>query len=705
MNTQSIAEEILGAIDWQSPTQGYCDCPGKQFHTTANGKRDCKVMIDSAPTITCFHASCSLEVEKATTLLRSRIGKEEWKNRPSMTPGKFIKRVPMDAPSTLTTPVQHMHNLDEIITTDQGEDIPPPMEDGTRKLLKAVFKHDDVVAICGATMDESGKKEIPDGGGLTLSRDEWLAKLDSKGGNINSFYSSSMGCGVYIRINPMKDGGVGDKDVTAYRHALIEFDNLSIAEQWRIYRHYKIPCAAIIHSGGKSLHAWVKVEASDLNEYRERVNYLYKLFEQHNPDTKNINPSRFSRIPGCRRFGGRQELLAINVGANGWNEWMQIRDLDAAPKPKGLKYYANLDTSNDASCVIGFDERADGRTVTTRYLCEGKSAWLLGPSGVGKSSLVAEFAIGWARGKPVFGIRPREPLKSLIIQAENDDHDIGEMLQGVIRANCLTPEQIDDLDSRVLFLTEIRRSGDSFIAWLNNVVAAHEPDILWVDPLLSFAGINVSDQQQVTHFLRTCLNPMLETAKVVMIGVHHTGKPKSVKETANWTAIDYAYSGLGSSEMVNWARAVMVVKPVTSSQFELKLAKRGKRAGAKDLKGNPTNELWIEHALHGIKWVQIDAPKAEGEDEAGGEGNDRKKPAKVKPAQKMASLNLHQILWAIPSGGISPKDLSKQLEQVAMEAAISLTAAQIKRQVLPLLVDNGKLAVVKGCKYIKGPNA
>jgi hypothetical protein len=46
------------------------------------------------------------------------------------------------------------------------------------------------------------------------------------------------------------------------------------------------------------------------------------------------------------------------------------------------------------------------------------------------------------------------------------------------------------------------------------------------------------------------------------LALHHTGKPKTLKETKNWTDIDYAYSGLGSSELVNWARAVMVLKPL-----------------------------------------------------------------------------------------------------------------------------------------------
>ena len=54
-----MAEQILGAIDWQTEVSGFCRCPGEAFHTSGNGKKDCRVNVDGAPTIFCFHASCA----------------------------------------------------------------------------------------------------------------------------------------------------------------------------------------------------------------------------------------------------------------------------------------------------------------------------------------------------------------------------------------------------------------------------------------------------------------------------------------------------------------------------------------------------------------------------------------------------------------------------------------------------------------------
>jgi len=74
---QRIATELLGAINWQSETEGYCVCPNQAAHTTGNGARDCKVWLGEIPTISCFHNSCRGVIEGLNFTLRSRIGKAE----------------------------------------------------------------------------------------------------------------------------------------------------------------------------------------------------------------------------------------------------------------------------------------------------------------------------------------------------------------------------------------------------------------------------------------------------------------------------------------------------------------------------------------------------------------------------------------------------------------------------------------------------
>jgi Protein of unknown function (DUF3987)/VirE N-terminal domain len=72
-----IAEEILGEIDWESETRGYLPCPGKHLHTAADKDHDCRIDLDGAPTLHCFHDSCSGIVAGVNHELRSRIGIDE----------------------------------------------------------------------------------------------------------------------------------------------------------------------------------------------------------------------------------------------------------------------------------------------------------------------------------------------------------------------------------------------------------------------------------------------------------------------------------------------------------------------------------------------------------------------------------------------------------------------------------------------------
>jgi putative DNA primase/helicase len=74
---QQVANELLGPINWTSEDQGYCTCPGKRLHTTADGDRDCRVCVDSVPTIHCFHNNCRVIVTALNRELRSRTNKVE----------------------------------------------------------------------------------------------------------------------------------------------------------------------------------------------------------------------------------------------------------------------------------------------------------------------------------------------------------------------------------------------------------------------------------------------------------------------------------------------------------------------------------------------------------------------------------------------------------------------------------------------------
>src|SRR5215471_10845654 len=73
-----IAMSIVGAVDWQTEVSGFCRCPGEALHTHRTSKKDCRVSVDGAPTIYCFHSSCAAAVANANLRLRRELGASSW---------------------------------------------------------------------------------------------------------------------------------------------------------------------------------------------------------------------------------------------------------------------------------------------------------------------------------------------------------------------------------------------------------------------------------------------------------------------------------------------------------------------------------------------------------------------------------------------------------------------------------------------------
>ena len=76
--------------------------------------------------------------------------------------------------------------------------------------------------------------------------------------------------------------------MTAYRYALLESDELPIETQNALLRELELPIAALVHSGDKSLHAIVRIDAADGKEYRRRVDYLYEVCRKNGLDRKSV---------------------------------------------------------------------------------------------------------------------------------------------------------------------------------------------------------------------------------------------------------------------------------------------------------------------------------------------------------------------------------------------------------------------------------
>ena len=223
---------------------------------------------------------------------------------------------------------------------------------------------------------------------------------------------------------------------------------------------------------------------------------------------------------------------------------------------------------------------------------------MVGPTGIGKSSFSLQAAACWALEQPCFDTVPARALRSVIIQAENDEGDMAEMRDGVFAGLGLSASQQITAGDSIYCFQENERSGAEFFSrTVEPLLRLHRPDLLWIDPALAYIDGESNSQRDVGMFLRTWLNPLLHRYDYAAIIAHHSNKPQSGKEKADWSGSDLAYLGSGSAERANWARAVIAIRSLgENGVFELCLGKRGGRVGWKNAEGAKIYSRLIGHA-------------------------------------------------------------------------------------------------------------
>jgi hypothetical protein len=325
--------------------------------------------------------------------------------------------------------------------------------------------------------------------------------------------------------------------------------------------------------------------------------------------TDNLKSEAF--IPGADIHGliqqTKEKIEKLSLITGGIDHGVEVHSFDSL---------MDFNPKDDKDSVLGY-----------RWLCRGGSSLWVGQSGIGKSSLAMQAGMMWAQAKSLFGVAPThgKRLKSLYIQAENDSGDMSEMMQGVLKAYPI-PEGMSkndfmhEMNQSMIFVRDTIHTSTEFARSAAKLIHKYEPDLVWVDPLLSYAGDDISSQKVASQFLRNTLNPIAFDTGICWMLLHHTGKPSTdPKAKAHWSDHDFSYAAFGSSELVNWARAVNVLRSLGNGSFELRFSKRGKRSGLREFNPHPpgttdftpqfTDCIYIKHATDAIFWEQIDKPE------------------------------------------------------------------------------------------------
>lgn len=266
-----------------------------------------------------------------------------------------------------------------------------------RRYLEALFEMSDIVGYVTEVWkdNEDGGKLKPSAGSYDRTAGQLLQELSRYNGDIESVFGTvNKECGAWIRFNPLNGEGIKNDNVADFRYALVESDNIPVTQQNGIIHDLKLPIAALVFTGGKSLHAIVRIEARDYKEYRERVDFLYKICDKNglHVDRNCRNPSRLSRMPGVMRNGKKQFLVETNTGFSSWDDWKEW-----------------IESVNDD--LPDFEDMSDAwenmpelaPPLIENVLRQGHKMLLAGPSKAGKSFALIELAIAIAEGRKWLG--------------------------------------------------------------------------------------------------------------------------------------------------------------------------------------------------------------------------------------------------------------------------------------------------------------
>lgn len=264
------------------------------------------------------------------------------------------------------------------------------------RYLTTLFDTDEYVGFVVSSIENEKGKFIPvNRGNFRMTAGQIVEGLHSCNGDIGAVIGDyNQAAGAWIRFNPLNGEGVRNTDIASFKYALVESDSLDIGKQLSIIHQLELPVAAVVYSGAKSIHAIVKVDASDNKEYRERVSYLYKICDKNGleVDSQNKNPSRLSRMPGCIRGEHKQFIIETNTGKETWSDWVEWVESMNDDLP---------DEENLADVLFNLPDYAE--ELIEGILRQGHKMLLVGPSKSGKSFSLIELCIAIAEGTKWMG--------------------------------------------------------------------------------------------------------------------------------------------------------------------------------------------------------------------------------------------------------------------------------------------------------------
>ena len=292
------------------------------MHTSGNGKKDCRVNVDGAPTIFCFHASCAMAVAEANRRLRRELGALPWELRlpggGRLRSGDVLQRDGTVVPRAIANSKSQMAEQAERLILEtlrvNAERFRPELFDFFCWPMAQILEESPLLVAERDPEDQfrTWLKLWP------ACSTVWIGDVYSSGKPehrthfrpVAEWYQIGPVMGNYTCGSAFRRGTFSrsNDNIEGQRFLVVESDTLAKDDVGAIFAylrrrlHYRLHC--IIDTAGKSLHAWFDAPRNKVFENRLKAG-----LEVFGCDPKVFTYSQPVRVPGAWREGRLQRLI------------------------------------------------------------------------------------------------------------------------------------------------------------------------------------------------------------------------------------------------------------------------------------------------------------------------------------------------------------------------------------------------------------
>jgi RecA-family ATPase len=368
--------------------------------------------------------------------------------------------------------------------------------------LDKVFLPGEIVCLgVNFTQDEQTGRYVPDRGSFAT-----IEHIKASEGKVSFFNPKA---GAYIRINPFKndDARGNDAEVSDFRHLLVEFDKIeNKREQLRIFKQSGLPIACVIDSGGKSLHAWIRVNADSLEQFKERQKLVYDYLSDYIDDDSNKNPARYSRLPGVMRGDNQQHVVSWEIGAGSFEEWENSNLDDGLPE--------DSDLSEFLSELI-----EEPKHIVQNFIRKGQVVSISGGMKTYKSWTAMELALAVTNGSR-FVKWEANYSKVFYVDTELEEFDFQKRMLGIAEQMKIS---VDTGECRKMLLRGREVSIDMLVPGLIRRLQGKGYELIVIDAAYSLLGHREENRNEhISEFGRVLHKLAKETGAAVALVLHHS---------------------------------------------------------------------------------------------------------------------------------------------------------------------------------------